>query len=120
MKTTRHAGDESLSLLDGALGGHTVIQRSALSGFRHHAAPGVWPALRRREPLTLRREADNPHDPDAVAVYWKGRKLGYLPRGENFLVARLLDRERALSARIERLVPEAQRNRRVRLQVLLH
>jgi hypothetical protein len=101
--------------------GHEIsIQHSTLAGFRHHDAPQLWPALAKREHLELRREADNPHDPNAVALCWRGRKLGYLPRGENLVAARLLDRSRNLSARIERLTPSAEHNRRISIEVLLH
>jgi hypothetical protein len=108
------------SLPEQALGRQIIIQRSTIAGFRHHAAPAVWIGLRVSASLTLSRETENPHDPDAVAIFWKGRKLGYLPRRENFLVARLLENRRNLSARIERLQPKAHRNRRVRLAVVLH
>ena len=96
------------------------LQRSALAGFRHHDAPVLWPALTRRTQLTLRREEENPHDSNAVALLWRGRKLGYLPRGENLVAARLLERQRNLSARIERLDPHAEGNRRIRIEVLMH
>jgi len=97
-----------------------VIQHSRLAGFRHHGAPGLWPALRTGTVLTLAAEQGNPHDPDAVAVVWNGRKLGYLPRGENLVVARLLARSRCLSARIRRLCPNAEHNRQLELDVLMH
>lgn len=106
--------------LDGGLGRQISLQHTALAGFRHHEAPLLWPALARRATLTLRREADNPHDPNAVALLWHGRKLGYLPRGENLVAARLLDRRRNLSARIEQLDPQAEGNRRIRIEVLMH
>jgi hypothetical protein len=96
-----------------------LLQRTNLAGFRHHEAPLLWPALRRGAPLDLVREADNACDADAVAVYWRGRKLGYLPRGENLMAASLLDRRRALSARIQRLAPRAERNRRLAIEVLM-
>ena len=96
------------------------LQRSTLAGFRHHDAPALWPALTRRTQLVLQREEDNPHDSNAVALLWRGRKLGYLPRGENLVTARLLDRQRNLSARIERLDPHAEGNRRIRIEVLMH
>jgi len=96
------------------------LQRTTVSGFRHHEAPRLWAALRPHATLTLEREADNPHDPNAVALRWRGRKLGYLPRGENLVVARLLDRKRRLSARVERLAAGAPRNARIRVEVLMH
>lgn len=95
------------------------LQRSTLAGFRHHEAPRLLPALSRREALTLEREADNPYDPNAVALRWRGRKLGYLPRGENLVAARLLDRQRHLCARIERVDPNAERNARIGVEVLM-
>jgi len=96
------------------------IQLTNLTGFRHHEAPRLWAALRRDTPLTLERDPGNTYDPDAVAVCWKGLKLGYLPRGENFMVARLLDGKRPLSARIAGLSPRARPNRRIKLEVLIH
>jgi hypothetical protein len=97
-----------------------LIQRTAVAGFRHHEAPMLWPALRPGSLLDLVREADNASDSDAVAVYWRGRKLGYLPRGENLMAASLLDRRRGLTARIQRLAPKAERNRRLRIDVLMN
>lgn len=104
----------------GTLGRALVIQSSRLAGFRHHAAPLVWLALRPGTPLNLVLEIDNPSDPDAVAVFWRGRKLGYLPRAENLVAARLLGRSRPLSARIRRLDPAAEPNSRLQLDVLMH
>jgi hypothetical protein len=123
-RTGRQRGSSSRSDIfpgpEPVLGRRILIQRTALTGFRHHAAPQLWPALHRRALLTLRREPENPHDSTAVALYWRGQKLGYVPRGENLVVARLLDRQRRLSARIEMLTPSAERNQRIRVSVLLH
>jgi hypothetical protein len=105
---------------ESALGRRITIQHTTLSGFRHHEAPLLWAALRPRSLLTLEHEADNPHDPHAVILRWRGRKLGYLPRGENLVVATLLDRQRCLSARIERLSPNAACNARIGVEVLMH
>ena len=102
------------------LGRLITIQRTRLAGFRHHSAPLLWPVLQAKALLTLQREPDNPHDSNAVALCWRGRKLGYLPRGENLVAARLLDRNRNLSARISALFPNAERNARIRLDLLMH
>jgi hypothetical protein len=113
---TRH---RTPALSPAVLGRPLVIQHSRLAGFRHHAAPALWAALHSGAPLTLLAEEDNPHDPQAVAVYWRGRKLGYLPRAENLVAARLLARHRALGARIRRLRPEAADDQRMDLEVLM-
>ncbi|HSO83459.1 HIRAN domain-containing protein [Thiocapsa sp.] len=108
------------SLDEAIIGRHLVIQRSRLAGFRHHEAPAVLPVLRAGSPLTLSAERDNPYDNDAVAIHWHGHMLGYLPRGENLVVARLLARQRQLSARVRRLDPDAEHNQRLQIEILLH
>lgn len=40
--------------------------------------------------LELIAEPDNPHDPDAVAIYRKGVHLGYVPGDGNATIAQLL------------------------------
>lgn len=50
--------------------------------------------------LTLVREPDNPHDPLAVRIEWRGVKLGYVPRRENREIAARLDRGGALLCRV--------------------
>ena len=120
MHAADHQARLSPPLSTRALGRSVTIQLSALAGFRHHCAPQVWTALHGQDLLSLAREEQNPYDPDAVALYWRGYKLGYLPKGENFLVARLLDADRSHSARVRRLEPNAPHNPRIRVAVLLH
>lgn len=50
--------------------------------------------------LTLRRE-DNKYDDKAILVlYSDGRKLGYVPRKDNIVFARLMDAGKLLKAKI--------------------
>ena len=55
------------------------------------------------DPLELVREPANPHDPNAIRIEWSGRKLGYVPRRGNAGLARLLDRQATLDARLTRV-----------------
>lgn len=79
-----------------------LVQTSPLAGFRHGAAPEVWPELRAGDPLVLVREAGNAFDANAVRVEWRGRTLGYVPRRDNAPLAWALDRGETLHARISR------------------
>ena len=117
--TDTEAHPRSLDLSAAVLGRPLAIQQSRLAGFRHHAAPALWSALHPGAVLILTAEEDNPHDPQAVAVYWRGCKLGYLPRAENLVVSRLLARRRILSARVRRLLPAAEHDQRLLLDVLM-
>lgn len=90
-----------------------------LAGFRHHRAAAIWPFLQPGLELRLRREAWNPHDPQAVAVYYRREKLGYLPRSDNAAIARWLDQDRPLRASIAALGADAARSGRLLLRVQL-
>lgn len=63
----------------------------------HAALPGLSPGLH----LTLQREAENPHDANAVAVLGPdGVKLGYIPREANAPIAALMDAGKRVDAEI--------------------
>jgi hypothetical protein len=94
-----------------------LVQNSPLAGFRYHAAAELWDELRVGDRLELVRETGNPHDANAVAVLWRGRMLGYVPRRENAALAWGLDRGTPLRARISALNEHPNPARRVRFEV---
>ena len=102
---------------DAGPGVRLMVQSSALAGFRHHGAADVWQELRVGDSLELAREADNPHDANAVSLSWRGRKLGYVPRRENAALAWGLERGEALKARISRLARHPNPARRIEFEV---
>jgi hypothetical protein len=53
---------------------------SGVAGARHHAEALAADALAPGSPLTLVREADNPHDANAIAVHGGGAHVGFVPR----------------------------------------
>ena len=96
-----------------------LVQSSPLAGFRYHAAAELFHELRVGDALELAREPDNPHDANAVAVSWRGRKLGYLPKRENAALAWGLARGERLQARISRLEPHPNPARRIEIEVFV-
>lgn len=54
-------------------------------------ATGLLQRLQPYHALTLRREQQNKHDKNAVAVYRHDKKLGYVPRGLAAEIAALID-----------------------------
>ena len=80
-----------------------LVQSSPLAGFRYYAGETLWQEMHEGDRLTLVREADNPHDANAVRIEWRGQKLGYLPRTENRTVATAMDGGEAVDARIAKL-----------------
>jgi hypothetical protein len=81
--------------------GDVLIQTSPIAGFQYYQGEFFWKELSVGDPLQLSREPDNPHDENAVAIYWEGIKLGYLPRVENIAVARMMDKGQSINALIE-------------------
>ena len=80
-----------------------LIQESPVAGFQYHDGEAAWSRLAVGDSLRLRREPENPHDRQAVAVYRDDSKLGYVPRAANTAVSQMMDRGERLSARIEHL-----------------
>ena len=62
---------------------HVFVQRSQIAGFQYYDGPHVSAYVEGQCAPTLQREPYNPYDRHAVAIYWQGHKVGYIPRGEN-------------------------------------
>lgn len=61
-------------------------------GWYHGLGAALKAGLGPGTALTLRREADNPHDPNAIAVHGPdGARLGYVPRRGNAGLAARMD-----------------------------
>jgi hypothetical protein len=69
--------------------------------YRGRGAVVALGQLRKGEALELRREPDNPHDSNAVAVYHGSDHLGYVPRTSNIVLAAAIDAGALFSASIE-------------------
>ena len=96
-----------------------LVQSSPLAGFRYYAGETLWQEMREGDRLALVREADNPHDANAVRIEWRGQKLGYLPRAENRTVATALDAGEAVDARIAKLRQHKNPWQRVLIEVFV-
>ncbi|MDR1658090.1 MAG: HIRAN domain-containing protein [Deltaproteobacteria bacterium] len=62
-----------------------------IAGFTYYDGLDVIKKLKLGTPVRLKAEPDNPHDPDAVSIYYKKYKLGYIPRAKNSLVSQMLN-----------------------------
>ncbi|MEA1618684.1 HIRAN domain-containing protein [Erythrobacter sp. T5W1-R] len=66
---------------------------------RQHLLARVDPA----DAVTLQRQPENPYDPNAVAVLWEGRDIGFLPREDAATIAPALDEGRPYAAHVHEL-----------------
>lgn len=59
-----------------------------LAGFAYYDSLDVIDELKLGQKVDLAYEANNPHDPQTIAILYKGKKLGYVPSAKNdFLFA---------------------------------
>lgn len=77
-----------------------LIQGTPLAGFAYYDGESLWQHLQINDPLHLVCEADNPYDRQAVAVYWRKHKLGFVPRVANTAISQMLDRGVPMQAQI--------------------
>lgn len=94
-----------------------LIHRGPLAGAQYYAVAELLPEMRPGDALTLVREPGNRHDPGAIRIEWRGRKLGYLPRAANREAAAALDAGDRLVARIVRVADDPDPWRRVEVEV---
>lgn len=96
---------------------HVLVHSAPLAGFQYYAGKILWDEMREGDRLALVRERDNPHDPFAVRIDWRGTKLGYLPRSDNRAVAAEIDKGTPIGARIGRLSRDPNPWKRLRVDV---
>lgn len=80
-----------------------------IGGFQFWDGALVLNELSAGATLALRAEPDNPHDPNAVALYKDETKLGYIPAGQNEMIAQMLfyGQGKAFEARVIQIDPQA-------------
>ena len=61
-----------------------------IAGFKYYDGLEVVNELKLGTVVSLVCEPENPHDHDAVAIYFCNKKLGYIPRGKNNTINLLL------------------------------
>lgn len=80
-----------------------------IRGFQHWDGALVLSELKAGCELALMAEPDNPHDPEAIAVYFNGTKLGYVPSEDNEAISMMFFYGHAsvFEARVMQVDPEA-------------
>lgn len=53
-----------------------------VAGFQYYDGASVLDLMKVGSPVSVALELDNPHDPDAMLISFKGTKIGYVPKDE--------------------------------------
>lgn len=64
-----------------------VLASFYIAGFQFGEGALVLDALKPGARLQMVAESDNPHDPSAIALFFEGKHLGYIPAEHNGLFA---------------------------------
>lgn len=88
-----------------------------IAGFQYYQGLELEQMLKENDSLILKREPQNMHDCYAIEVLSGSTKLGYLPREENKIIARMMDQGMTVKARIVKIKPEERPYRRVKMIV---
>ena len=62
----------------------------SIAGFSYYEGAIAFSELKIGTELTLTLEPENKYDNNAVALYFQDLKLGFMPRDENRIIAKLL------------------------------
>ena len=82
--------------------------RCYVRGFRFHSGPSLLLQRQAGDQLDLLIEPTNPVDPLAIAIYWDGQKIGYIPREDNAVSQGILSGGVPIYAEIIEVDPEAE------------
>jgi hypothetical protein len=90
-----------------------------IAGFTYYDGIDVIGQLKLGTPVTLKSEPENPHDPYAVAIYFEGTKLGYVPQAKNSVISQLLyfGHDAIVDAKINSYNPEANPENQFRIVI---
>ena len=88
-----------------------------IAGFQYYQGVDVEQMLKENDCLILKRESQNVHDCYAIEVFSSSNKLGYLPREENKVIARIMDQGITVKGRIVQVNPEAYLSRKIKMKV---
>lgn len=83
------------------------LVRECVAGYQFHGGIELEPQMGVGDELELVREPDNPHDGLAVAIRWRGLRIGYVPRVSNADIAHRLDARDRLACHLTRLDEQA-------------
>lgn len=70
---------------------HLHLFHCNVSGFTYYDGADVFKELEIGTDLTLVREDDNAYDPNAIALYYKDHKIGFIPRDYNEKIVDFVD-----------------------------
>ncbi len=86
---------------------HEVPETAFIAGFQYYQGPAYIHKMKKGDTLSLERMPHNIYDHNALAVFWKKRMIGFVPRRKNKLLSRVIDQGYRYEAEILSFRPDA-------------
>ena len=80
---------------------YVPIYDDFVAGFQYYDGMNLVAGMAAEQPLDLVREPENEYDNQAIAIYWEGQKLGFMPSRDNLIPSALLDAKIPCVAKIK-------------------
>ncbi len=109
------SGSKSPSLLNSRQ--QIKLLSSNVAGYQYYKGHLVENEFTTGVPLILVREPKNRYDSNAIAIYYKSTKIGFIPMAENTILANMLDQGVCLETTITTFNPEMPTWGRVEVEV---
>lgn len=77
-----------------------VVLETKVAGTMYYEPEEFEPLVKKDMHLQMVREPENKYDKFAVALFLDGGKIGYLPRTQNEVIARLMDAGKEFSTKV--------------------
>lgn len=94
-----------------------IIAHVPIAGLRYYRAEALSNLMQRGDELDLRLEPNNPHDPNAIMIFWHQNKIGYVPSASAEQLQTLLKQYRNIAGKIIAIDPESGEQRWVKLNI---
>jgi len=85
-----------------------LLNKCSVAGFQYYQGREVIDSLKENDTLKLSVEVDNQYDKYAVEIYYKNKKLGYVPKSENKHISRMLQAGITLDCQVLAIDPKKQ------------
>jgi len=92
-----------------------------IAGFNYYYGSDVFENLKIGTSLSLKAEPENRYDPEAVAIYYRDVKIGFVPASKNEMIRKFLNLGYTdlFEVKINQISPDSHPERQVRVVVRL-
>ncbi len=77
-----------------------IVLETKVAGTMFYEPEEFEPLLKTDSILKMQREPENPYDKFAIALLFEESKIGYIPRSQNEVIARLMDAGKEFTAKV--------------------